>query len=643
MVPSIREPLQMAERMSPFLLPAAQAGNGAGPSAGAARGHLTMNPENHRPMSSKDRVSPLPIGLPPGVTGRVTPTRSPDPDPTLPALPPESAGERPRAESAESAAADLAPSGARALPADAVFKAVNSLYDDDLRPNLGLVRRRLKELYDVLVPITDLRKLIQSLVKAEVLVVQGDPQEPVLTLTARPAGSFIDPMDPHEPYDAGIFQRLQVLMDAVAASDRDRLYKGGRYGMAQQLRSVEMQELQVFSLGQVCHIVQLAIGKRIVGYRKGGALVPYQLSDSCLKNAADAGDASSIDLPVPIKSVAELRAVLLVLWMDPENRQGLPLSLVKDRIEQATKRALSEHALGFAKLSHLFSTAELEGCCELRTDGPFQPTLYPPALVTANGVSKPGKTSGKNDRAPATSESRGAGPPLPPRPAGPGAAGPPPGSLQTSPLGGPLEDPPLSTGLQPPLYCPPCVPPMPPWAPMIVSMPSLAMAMAQMERESSGFACPVPPFGDVPDGLNSLSLGPEANIASPSSDPPMSRVTRAHIESGAGYEGSVLPFGRVPDGFSLGPEAKLAPPSSDPPEPRVPVTWKDLQLEPPPGFIEALLASDDTPPVSFLAAAGAGQAGRVATESGAVSLQKEVEAVGAMLHSLDTAWFAPVN
>jgi len=47
--------------------------------------------------------------------------------------------------------------------------------------------------------------------------------------------------------------------------------------------------------------------------------------------------------------------------------------------------------------------------------------------------------------------------------------------------------------------------------------------------------------------------------------------------------------------------------------------------------------------VSFLAAAGAGQAGRVATESGAVSLQKEVEAVGAMLHSLDTAWFAPVN
>ena len=51
----------------------------------------------------------------------------------------------------------------------------------------------------------------------------------------------------------------------VAASDRDRLYKGGRYGMAQQLRSVEMQELQVFSLGQVCHIVRRAVRMTVGG------------------------------------------------------------------------------------------------------------------------------------------------------------------------------------------------------------------------------------------------------------------------------------------------------------------------------------------------------------------------------------------
>merc|ERR1719331_3733169 len=79
--------------------------------------------------------------------------------------------------------ADVAPAdpqSGKALPLDAVLKAVNSLYDDQLRPNLGLVRRRLKELYDVLMPITDLRKLVHGLVKAEIIIVEGDPQEPVL-------------------------------------------------------------------------------------------------------------------------------------------------------------------------------------------------------------------------------------------------------------------------------------------------------------------------------------------------------------------------------------------------------------------------------------------------------------------------------
>jgi hypothetical protein len=85
----------------------------------------------------------------------------------------------------------------------------------------------------------------------------------------------------------------------------------------------------------------------------------------------------------------------MVLWMNPEHHQGLPLSLVKDKIEQSTKRSLSEHLLGFSKLSHLFAITELEGCCELRHDEPFQPVLCPPSLVMSNGVLKPGKAAVK--------------------------------------------------------------------------------------------------------------------------------------------------------------------------------------------------------------------------------------------------------
>ena len=41
---------------------------------------------------------------------------------------------------------------------------------------------------------------------------------------------------------------------------------------------------------QVCHIVQRAIERKIVGYKKGGSLAPYRLSDAFLKNAAENHD-----------------------------------------------------------------------------------------------------------------------------------------------------------------------------------------------------------------------------------------------------------------------------------------------------------------------------------------------------------------
>jgi hypothetical protein len=485
------------------------------------------------------------------------------------------------------------PQSEKALPPNAVFKAVNSLYDDELRPNLGLVRRRLKELYDVLVPITDLRKVIQSLVKANILIVQGDPQEPVLTLTARPGCSFIDPMDPHQPYDVGIFQRMQVLMNTVAVSDPQRLYKGGRYGMAQQLRATEMPELQAFSFGQVCHIVQLAIGKKIVGYKKGGALVPYQLSDSCLKNSAESSDSSSVDVFPPIKTVAELRSVLMALWMNPENHQGLPLSLVKDKIEHSTKRSLSEHLLGFSKLSHLFGAPDLEGCCELRHDEPFQPVLCPPSLLATNEVAKPGnKTAGKVSFSPAASHTDAHTASLPPAPRA---------ALQ----------PPLPPLLNHMPHMPPgTMPDLPPWSPLLASMTPMAIAMVQAHMDSLGAGLDCPP---VPAGF---SLGPEAQEVAPSSlDPPAGN----------------------PPGTRAQPELQLGDKTTD--------------------FFDALLADSDddsdTPPPSFVsdrsgapgAAPGkaASQKGHSGTPTGPVqskptSTWKEVEALGAMLESIDTAW-----
>ena len=78
---------------------------------------------------------------------------------------------------------------------------------------------------------------------------------------------FLQKSEPIQPKTSNILPKICSRSRAVLT------LKGGRYGMAQQLRSVEMQELQVFSLGQVCHIVRRAVlmtaGGVIGGYITG--------------------------------------------------------------------------------------------------------------------------------------------------------------------------------------------------------------------------------------------------------------------------------------------------------------------------------------------------------------------------------------
>jgi hypothetical protein len=420
-------------------------------------------------------------------------------------------------------------------------------------------------------------------------------------------------MDPAAPYDAGIFQRMQALMDAVAVSDPQRLYKGGRYGMAQQLRSIEMPELQDFSLGQVCHIVQLAISKKIVGYKKGGALVPYKLSDSCMKNKEESSDSNSVDLLPTIKTVAELRTVLMVLWMNPEHHQGLPLSLVKDKIELSAKRTLSEHQLGFSKLSHLFSMPELEGCCELRHDEPFQPVLCPPSLVIANGASKPSKPALKASTPAVANEVAKTGAPT--------------SDEAKLPWYAPAASAPVPAFPLPPEFLAPLLPmpPMSHWPPITDDSRNdpMTVAMSPMTLAMVDFA-----------------------IA----------VSKANTESSsAGLESPAPPYGKAevfPEGLSLDPEVITTPPSLDPHGPRDPEpqydSVEDLTPEPSTDFIEALLADDEvTPPPSFLAVDenrmtprrdGCGK-----TQIKTSRKERVVEVLGAMLNTLDTAWTSNVD
>ena len=83
--------------------------------------------------------------------------------------------------------------------------------------------------------------------------------------------------------------------------------------------------------------------------------------------------------------MAELRAVLTMLWMNPKHHQGLSLSQVKDEIKRSAKRSLSEQLLGYGKLSQLFTAPELAGSCDMFYEC-HDVLLCPPILVSANEV-----------------------------------------------------------------------------------------------------------------------------------------------------------------------------------------------------------------------------------------------------------------
>ncbi|OEH78065.1 ost-hth associated domain protein [Cyclospora cayetanensis] len=96
---------------------------------------------------------------------------------------------------------------------------------------------------------------------------QGAPGEEVVYLLHPPQGhpGWVDANNPVDPYPEELWHSFMQFVEALSMSDCSRLeIGGGRYGMARFLQSRNFAFLRGYSLGQLCHIVQLAISKRKV-------------------------------------------------------------------------------------------------------------------------------------------------------------------------------------------------------------------------------------------------------------------------------------------------------------------------------------------------------------------------------------------
>jgi len=148
---------------------------------------------------------------------------------------------------------------------------------------------------------------------------------------------------------------------------------GGRYSCAQVLVQRRLPFLVGRSLGQVCHIVQLAISqKKLLGYLNG-TVVPYSRSQSMVKE-------QSAECQRPCSGAARHKSAVaswdlmrqclqqLMDNMGP-GEHSLPLSNIKRLFRAQFHIELSETALGYAKLSECLQDSRLHDLCEVKLKG----------------------------------------------------------------------------------------------------------------------------------------------------------------------------------------------------------------------------------------------------------------------------------
>eukprot|EP00928_Gymnodinium_smaydae_P089207 TRINITY_DN73200_c0_g1_i1.p1 TRINITY_DN73200_c0_g1~~TRINITY_DN73200_c0_g1_i1.p1 ORF type:complete len:457 (-),score=40.10 TRINITY_DN73200_c0_g1_i1:41-1411(-) len=138
--------------------------------------------------------------------------------------------------------------------------AVESLYEDRIRPLSLYVRGRLKEKGCEEAMLRCYLQLVPSFPSVFRLLNEnsGNQQDAMIELIEKPSWfkGWIDIDDPDDKYEQSMWQDLEEYLKT------GHEFAGGRYGMARELHARKLSFLSEFCLGEVCHIVQLAIQVR---------------------------------------------------------------------------------------------------------------------------------------------------------------------------------------------------------------------------------------------------------------------------------------------------------------------------------------------------------------------------------------------
>jgi hypothetical protein len=277
------------------------------------------------------------------------------------------------------------------------------MYADQVKPYGRLLRKRIVEQAEMLglgqVEV-DEAALRQACICNQCLhIVQEEAGEWVCYMHGKQV-SFIDATDPKDCYPPELWQAFEEYLEYLAnfaggADEEKAKLPGGRYACAKELKDRNLYFLQGRPLGQICHIVQLAISqKHLLGHTDMG-LVPYRLSHTAKKHAS-----AKMQKAVPTRGnrpVATMDDVVRIMqvemqkaWIQaqssiPPQEPSIPLSNIKRIFRGSYKMDLSETFLGCSKVSELFENEpRLRNICsvKLREHG-YVVTAPQPVQVTS--------------------------------------------------------------------------------------------------------------------------------------------------------------------------------------------------------------------------------------------------------------------
>jgi len=270
-----------------------------------------------------------------------------------------------------------------------VLAAVESLYQDELRPYGRILRKRLTEwaAEEVRGPVMDvdasrLRVICEASSSCTVQDEEGGEWS-VLLKSRRE--NFVDIYSPIDVYPPELWAAAAAYFGGPECASMT--LPGGRYACARVLLSRGLSFLNGFSLGQVCHLVQLAISHvKILGYLNG-VIVPYGRSQSMFKDRcaecqcawpAANGDGTTVTQgsadaasSLPVASWDALRRGLREILESAQSAGPDPVALsnLKRLFRSDYNLELSETALGHAKLSELLQDVRLSDICTLELRG----------------------------------------------------------------------------------------------------------------------------------------------------------------------------------------------------------------------------------------------------------------------------------